>query len=830
MDADSSTTEHPDEPERRADANLRLREMDAQLDEFRSSKAVAAGLVQPKPRSPSSRRRRRESELTDAAVGVVAVLAAIGAVLAECHPVDWGPADVFFSAGFAALVTIATSKARRWTWLVLAGVAGLTARSGETLVLAAVAVALAFVGAAFADRRGRLLGALVGATAVQVLLRQGPFRIDGATAVIAALAVAPALVSGYGMCRRDTKRQVRRVLLAAGVAAGVMVLGFAVSALQARSQLQTAVSDGQAGLNAVKAGDQAGAQRQLDNAQRAFASADESFASPLARPARALPIVGQQVRAARAMSAAGSDLMHAASVAATSARYDELKTSGGQVNLPLLLSMRTPVADTAASLDRADAQLRAVDSSWLVPPLGGPLRDFQTQVRDARPQAQLASEAVAVMPDLLGASGPKRYFLAFGTPAESRFLGGFIGSYGELTAVDGKLTLTRSGSIQEVSNAPGADERALEGMAPFLERYNRFQPARFLQNDSASPNFPTVAEALRQLYPQAGGAPVDGVIYVDPYGIAALLKITGPVTVEGLSTPLTADNAAEFLLKTQYTTFAGAADARTDLLSRAAKATFEALTSRQLAGPKVLAEALAPMVSQGRVMMTTFDDRGRDFLGHAGATGAFPVADPRTDFLSLRTSNGGASKIDAFLHRSIDYRVRYAPQTGATDIEATVTLRNDAPAAGLPDYVIGNTPPAGVPRQPNGTSLLDYSLFVDAELVGVVADGAPIPIQSQTELGHHVYSGRVVLAPGASTTLVFTMRGSVNAGTYRLAALPQPGVNPDRFTVTVDAGGVSPTGRAGWPTGAAGPTDSAETILRDDRDLRERQDYVVAYS
>jgi len=103
VDADSSTTEPPPEPASgasapsgrmtRADASLRLREMDAQLDEFRPSKAVAAGLAQPKPRPPSSRRGRRESEVTDMAIGAVAVLAAIGAVLADCHPVDWGPGE-----------------------------------------------------------------------------------------------------------------------------------------------------------------------------------------------------------------------------------------------------------------------------------------------------------------------------------------------------------------------------------------------------------------------------------------------------------------------------------------------------------------------------------------------------------------------------------------------------------------------------------------------------------------------------------------------------------------------------------------------------------------
>jgi hypothetical protein len=758
----------------------------------------------------SARGRGGAWDTADLLVAVVAVLAATAASFADAHPVDWAPADVVMTAGFAALVTVATSKARRWTWLVLAGVTGLAARGGELLALAAVAVLLAFVGAALADRRGRLLGAFVGAVSIQVLLRLPELRYDGATALITALAVAPVLVSGYRTCRRRTRRRLR---LAAAVVAGlaaVAIAGFVVTAIEARSQLQAAVDDGRAGLDAVRAGHQQDAVAQLDRSRVSFDAAQATLASPLARPARLVPVVGQHVRAARAMAAAGADLMTTASAASTSVRYDDLKTTGGQVNLPLLTSMAAPVDLTEASLARADAQLGSAASSWLLPPLAGPLNDFRDQVRGAQPDARLAANAVRVMPDLLGASGPRRYFVAFGTPAEARELGGFIGSYGELTAVDGKLSLTRSGSIQELSNLPGFENRSLTGMSAYLERYGRYQPARFLQNDSASPDFPQVAEALRQLYPQAGGQPVDGVIYVDPYGLAALLKLTGPVTVEGLGQPLTADNAAQFLLRDQYLTFAAASDARSDMLARATKATFEALTTRQLPGPKAIADALGPAAAEGRLMMTTFDGASRSFFEQLGSTGAFPAAVPGEDFLSLRTSNGGANKIDVFLHRSLDYAVRYDAATGAADITATVTLRNDAPASGLPDYVIGNTPSLkGLPQQPKGTNSLDLSLYAAGDLVDSTRDGQPIGTQNQVELGHHVYSVRVVLPPTSTTTLVFHLRAALTVGAYRLQVVPQPAVVADQLAVRVAAPGATVTGSTGWPV-PPGPDQPAQ--------------------
>src|SRR5690606_3174360 len=79
--------------------------------------------------------------------------------------------------------------------------------------------------------------------------------------------------------------------------------------------------------------------------------------------------------------------------------------------------------------------------------------------------------------------------------------------------------------------------------------------------------------------------------------------------------------------------------------------------------------------------------RAATLLREAGLDGAMP--DPAGDVLHLGHLNGGASKIDMHLHRSVDYQVTI-DAAGRLDATLEVELTNEAPAAGEPPYVIGN--------------------------------------------------------------------------------------------------------------------------------------------
>ena len=80
----------------------------------------------------------------------------------------------------------------------------------------------------------------------------------------------------------------------------------------------------------------------------------------------------------------------------------------------------------------------------------------------------------------------------------------------------------------------------MSGPAEWLERWGRYgfntSPGGTTSvvpwsNVTMSPHFPSTAAVMAELYPQSGGAAVDGVFAMDPYVLAALVELTGPIDV-----------------------------------------------------------------------------------------------------------------------------------------------------------------------------------------------------------------------------------------------------------------------------------------------------------
>ena len=57
---------------------------------------------------------------------------------------------------------------------------------------------------------------------------------------------------------------------------------------------------------------------------------------------------------------------------------------------------------------------------------------------------------------------------------------------------------------------------------------------------------------MLDMYAQATGEHLDGVVALDVPAISALLRVVGPVTVPGIEGQITADNAAQILLNQLY--------------------------------------------------------------------------------------------------------------------------------------------------------------------------------------------------------------------------------------------------------------------------------------
>ena len=756
----------------------------------------ADGVSVKRRRSPS--RGRRVSAVT---VLALAVAAGIAAAAAGCRPTGTGIVDPLYAALFAALVTYACSRASRETLLVFSFVA--VVMSHAWLEIPAIAALLIALGSLFPRHSRRRVGALIGTLGVETLLRWPPVAFHGSTALVGGFVLMPVGISAYRRVSGSRQRYAKRALALMGTAAVVLSIPLVVAVVMAHGDISTGQHAADAALSDVSNGSSASATAKLRAATAAFGEASSKLGSWWTSLAAVVPAVAQQRQALATGAATARDLVSAAERVAPNLDYHELSYHKGQVDLDRLSAMLGP----ARTLDRALSQARAgvgrLRSPWLIGTIQSRLRIFDKSLSRAKSSTDLAVQAIPLVPDMLGARKPQHYFVAFVSPSESRGLDGIVAAYGELTAVNGHISLTVSGPVESLDSALPSGGGSLTGLADFMARYGQFDPGQHFQDATYSPDFPTVAEVISQLYPQTGGDQLDGVLMVDPYGLAPLLSITGPVAVPGLSQPLTRHNAPEILLKSQYLTGL-AQNARHDLLQFALHATFQRLVNGSLPGPGLLSRELEPAVLSGRIALWSAHANESPLLRALHLEDPFPRGNGG-DLLAVTTQNAGANKIDAYLHTSIADHVTFDPTTGAERSVVRVTLTNDAPATGLPPLVIDS--PAD-PRLAPGTNKTWLSVYSPLAFDQVTVDGTPGTMSATPELGVWAYSTYVDVAPRTSVTVRVGLLGRVASGsTLRLSVRLQPSANPERAQVVVTpAGGwklAATSHQADWDLGPA---------------------------
>lgn len=734
----------------------------------------------------SSGRRRPTSLLERREVVAVAVVAGVAVGFADSAPTETFLMDYLMRFAVAFVVTLAASRAKRWTWLVLAGFSVVGSSAGWDLVPAAVAVAIAVVGS-LVDRR-RISGALVAALAVQSLFRMPDMGFLGSSTAFGAIAVLPVLVSSYmqlGTVGRG------RVYKSAFALLGVWIVGsavFGLAVLLSWNAANNGVNLAKDGVSAVGDSDTARAADLFAGAEASLERANSVANAWWVAPAKLVPVVAQQTRVLASVTSGGAELSGSAGRAVREADVQSFRYESGVLDLAAVEAAQEPARDVVRRLDAVTADLRDVASPWLLSPVRSKLDRLSVEVDNALGQARIAQLAVDNLPGLMGAEGPRNYMVLFTQPAETRGLGGFVGSWATLSATDGRLELTGSGRARDINEAPGREDRRLSGPDEYIERYGKFQPARYFQDLTFSPDFQTVATVVAEVVPQAGMQQLDGVIAVDPTGLAALLELTGPIRVPETQVTLDAETAADFLMSGQYAEFGDddtdegeRRDEREDFLERAGRLTFEKLVAGSLPSPLRLGEAIGPAVSGRHIMFQSFHGTEQDLFRALGSGGEIERASG-SDYLGLVTQNKGNNKIDVFMYRAIDYRVTFDPATGMTTSKATITLRNDAPSSGLPEAVIGSND-QGLPP---GTNSMYLSLYTPLRLGVATVDGEEVEFEFQHEFGYAVYSRFVEIPPGGTTTVVLDLTGKRDPGpTYDLTVASQPVPNPDLLTVSV---------------------------------------------
>ena len=747
----------------------------------------------PRPAEPetqaSSRGHKRStiSRAQRAVLASVLVCAFVMGMLSPGEPTGHAVIDAVYRGGFVALVALAGSRARRWS--VISSSAIVTAGSiGLGLLFGAVALLMSvlIVGR---DIRNRIYGACVGTFVGLACLR---LRIEwflGASALVATVASGLMLWSGYRVSRSRPKRVVRWSL---ALGALVMVVGVGMAGYQAiafASPLEDGVRSTVDGVASVQNGETVRGAEQFSVARDTFSDVAGRAGAWWLFPSRMVPFVAQNLDAVVTLSESGASLTEAAERTASEVDYSTIRREGGGVDLELLARFRDPVVEASRRLADAAALVDDLDSPWLVAPIADRLDDFDEKVTDLRSQTDLAADALTYGPALFGGEGERRYLVLLGNPAEARDIGGHIGNWAELTMTDGAISLVEVGTPLELSQ-PELDN-AVEDRGNVPPSLLGMRPATFPQNWGASLSFPIDAEVAAQLFQAKTGRRIDGVLYADPFAMAAMLSITGPVGVPGLDKQVDSTNAVRFLTHDQYVDFPSESEGDT-AVTELVRTVFDRLTKTTLPGPAQLGASFGPLVKDGRLRMVSLHDVDHPLLARLALDYGF-VPVEGDDLLAVVTRNANPSKIDSYLSRDITYDVRWDPETGSIGATVTVVLRNDAPAGGLPPYLIGNSG-----GRPDGTNITDLAIVTPFEATSATVDGVETvmsPLRDDNVWRHTV---RTEVPPGGERRVVVALEGEVSPGArYRLRFSGQPLVNDDSTRVVVTADGQDLVGGPG---------------------------------
>lgn len=694
---------------------------------------------------------------------VVALSLAAGFLVTagQVHPTGFSKWDVVLVGLLAGACIHAATEAPWWALSIAALMAGVAAGRDGHWTLVGVAVAAVLMGLVTVRYWLPMVAGASAALTIGVLCRLGSGPFFGATSLFAMLVIVSLFIVSLGHHPKSTRRIVWVGLTTLGVVMVVGAVGFAVSAGKAVDALSRGNDAAKRGISALKDGDFDTASTLLDRAAVAFADAQEELDSPWSTVGKVVPVVAQNRATAIRIVDSAAEVTVRAEVAASKIDPDELRIVDGAVDLDAVVALAGPVDDLQAAIIDLQTTLDAPVSGWVPGPVTDRVASVQDDVDRYRTSVDNMSLAVHAAPGLLGADGPRRYFIAFGQPAESRSVGGFVGNYAVLTIDQGAISLSEFGRSDDLRFDAPPEGMDIDMPAEFFSRYGPFnfrnattglvEPMAW-KNIGVAPDVPTMTTLVQQMWAATYDTEIDGLIYIDPYTVQQLLTYTGPQTVEGYDQAIDSTNAADFILREQYLLFPQ--ELRVDLLEVLAKQTIDSLLGGAMPGPLQAAKDLGPFVGEHRLAMFTDVPGEQAMLDAVGLSGRFPLPEGEADF-GITFNNAGPNKLDAYLQHEVTTSTRFDDDLGIDVVDVTLTLTNTAPAEGLTEYIAGNSSDL-----PLGTNALYLSMYSPIGVVGATQDGESLGLETDSELGLVVAATYLDIAPGATTTVAFTFEAS----------------------------------------------------------------------
>lgn len=570
-------------------------------------------------------------------------------------------------------------------------------------------------------------------------------------------------------------RRHRREIVLGSFVLLLLVVAFGIwlgaSAVNAKSQLEQARQNAQQAKETLLQGKTDEASKFADAAVVHARQARDATHSIPWNITAALPWVGSPFETGQQISdvvlGLAADVLQPAARVGLAISPDQL-FANGRVDVQTLRDEESQLQEISSAATRLNADADAISDPRYVSLLGDARSQLQDQTAEVAGLLENTALAARLAPAMMGADGPRTYFMGFQTNAEARGTGGLLGGFGILRFDDGTPTVDTLASNRELIGAYAPIDLGAE----FGKTYGYTNPTTDFRNSNLSSHFPYAAQIWKAMWEKDTGINVDGAIVLDPVALSYMLGAVGSVALPD-GEKVTKDNVVELTESTAYARFPDDQIARKKYLQDIAGEVVKKMTGT-VESPRALLDALGRAVSERRIAIWSAVPAEQELLEQTPLAHAIPE-DP-APYAEVVINNLGGNKLDYYLRREIEY-VADGCDGEARMSTVTVRLKNDLPNdPSIPDYILGT---AGLLPElplnlPKGTMVTSVRLLATsgAKLQSALANGERAPVISGTERGHPTFEVQVIIPPAQSGELTFRLSEPTSPGEARVPVQP----------------------------------------------------------
>lgn len=542
-----------------------------------------------------------------------------------------------------------------------------------------------------------------------------------------------------------------------------------VEALDAKWSLEQARGKAEEAKDALLRADTASAAQSASEAKAHAQAARDATHSVPWQVAAVVPWLGEPFQAGQQIAEVAlglvGDVLEPATDVGTALAPERL-IAEGRIDVFSLRTQEPRLTALSESATQISSEAREITNPTFPSMLRTARTEIATQTSDLANLLNRTAVAARLLPSMMGADGPRTYFMGFQTNAEARGTGGLLGGYGILRFDNGTASVDTLGP-----NAQLDKQFAPLDLGPdYADLYGFGDPTTDYRNSNFSPHFPYAAQIWKSMWSQQTGQNVDGAIAIDPIALSYILGAVGPVTMPD-GEVITPDNVVELTESIAYKRFPADQNARKTYLQGIAGKVVEKITG-PVASPRLLFDALGKAVSEGRIAVWSSSPTDQALIEQTPF--AHTVPDDAAPYAAVVINNLGGNKLDYYLRRKISYTADGC-DGDMRNTSVSINLQSSVPP-GLPDYVSGtaglvtSAPIKVVP----GTMVTSVRLIATqgATLRSAFANDQRVPVFKGIELGHPTFEVQVAIPAGKSGSLVFNLSEPTTHGAARVPVQP----------------------------------------------------------